>query len=143
MRRAKGRHTVKVGLPKGVMDYPDGTKVAMVGLWNEFGTHHSWGTIPERSWMRSSIRDNRSKYMRLNRHHLLQIQRDAMRWKTALGRLGELASKDMVKQIENFTTPANAPSTIAAKARKSTGSGHPGPLEDTGHMKQVVTYEVM
>lgn len=48
---------VTIGLHEGAGDYPDGTSVVEVGLWNEFGTR----TIPERSWLRSAIDDNASK----------------------------------------------------------------------------------
>jgi hypothetical protein len=131
MTRSKGNSLVKVGLPKDAA-YPDGTPVAHVGFWNEFGTRNS----PERAWMRTSIKVNVQKYRRLNKHNLKQIQKKSMTVDVALKVLGQAARDDMIASIETWQTPPNAPSTIARKGSASV-------LEDTGVMKQSVTYEVI
>lgn len=54
---------------------------------------------------------------------------------TALGRMGEGIRGQLQGSIRDFTSPANAASTIAAK-------GFNKPLIDTGHMLNSVDYEV-
>lgn len=131
MTSHKGTSAVKVGLPKGAA-YPDGTPVAHVGFWNEFGTR----TSPERAWMRTAIKLNIQKYRRLNKHNLKQIQKKSMTIDVALKVLGQAARDDMIASIETWQAPPNAPSTVAMKGSASV-------LEDTGLMKQSVTYEVI
>lgn len=132
MSKLKGAHGVKVGLPKGSNDYPDGTSVINVGLWNEFGTKH----IPERSFMRSSVKENAPKYKKFNKRALLKIQEAGSTPKVELGKLGVVASGDMVEQINTIGSPPNALSTINKK-------GSSNPLVDTGHLKQSITHEVI
>lgn len=137
MTKLRGASNVKVGLPSGSGAYPDGTDVVSVGFWNEFGTKFA----PERSWMRTSIRGNAQKYRRLNRSNLKKIQQQKLSLRSAMSRLGQQARDDMIESIENFTSPALAASTIAARKRRSQGSSRP--LEDTGLMKQSITFEVL
>lgn len=139
MSRLKGKHGVKVGLPKGSGEYPSGVSVVAVGFWNEFGTKFA----PERSWMRSSIRDHLKSYRSINRKSLLAIQQKTMTAARAMARLGQQARDDMIAQIESFTIPGLADSTIAARKRRSGGKESSRPLEDTGQMKGSVTFEVM
>lgn len=116
MTRKTGDHSVKVGLPKGSGSYPKtGVPVINVGLWHEFGTVR----MPERSFLRSAIRENRSSYAKLNRFNLKKIQADKMSVKMALGRLGAEAQSDVVAKV-NFI-----------------------PLVDTGLLKQSITYKVV
>lgn len=53
----------------------------------------------------------------------------------SLGRMGEGIRGQLQGSIREFTTPANAPSTIAKK-------GFNAPLRDTGHMLNSVDFEV-
>ncbi len=132
MRKLRGVHGVKVGLPKGSNDYPDGTSVIDVGIWNEFGT----ATIPERSFLRSGIGQHLGDYKQFNRRALRQIQRRNMTVPKALGQLGVLASGHVREMIDEVRSPENAPSTIRMK-------GSSNPLVDTGHLKQSITHEVL
>jgi hypothetical protein len=132
MTKLRGAHGVKVGLPNGSNDYPDGTSVIDVGLWNEFGTKH----IPERSFLRSGIRQNLDAYRSMNKRHLRLIQFKKMKAAQALGRLGILASGHIVGRIDDVRTPPNSEQTIAQK-------GSSNPLVDTGHLKQSITHEVL
>lgn len=116
MTKLKGEHGVKVGLPVGSNDYPaTGESVINVGFWHEFGTRF----LPERSWMRSSVRINREKYRKFNRKALLALQQMKTTSDQILGRLGLMARDDMVTQINSL------------------------PLVDTGHLKQSQTWEVL
>ena len=116
MRRLRGDHGVKVGLPVGSNDYPDtGESVINVGFWHEFGTKR----MPERSWMRSAIRANVKKYKKGIKKGLLEIQKGKLKPAVLLGRLGLSARDDMRAMIDAL------------------------PLVDTGHLKQSVTWEVL
>ena len=52
-----GGAEVSIGVLSTAQPYPDGTTVAEVALWNEFGTR----SIPERSFLRSAVDDNGDK----------------------------------------------------------------------------------
>lgn len=116
MRRLRGDHGVKVGLPVGSNDYPDtGESVINVGFWHEFGTRR----LPERSWMRSAIRANVKKYKTAIKKGLLEIQKGKLKPAVLLGRLGLSARDDMRAMIDAL------------------------PLVDTGHLKQSTTWQVL
>lgn len=125
---------VKVGLPAGSMNYPDGTNLIMVAVVNEFGSVD--GRIPERSFLRSTVvtkRDVFKKFWRSNRaKNLLTGKADA---KPLLELLGQLAQAEVQKTILEVSEPPNAPATIAAK-------GSSNPLNDTGVLRQSIRYEV-
>ena len=59
-----GPDSVKVGLPKGSNDYPDGTSVIMVGAVQEFGSPSQ--NVPERSFLRSTVVEKRRAYKRVD-----------------------------------------------------------------------------
>ena len=101
--------------------YPNGTFVAQVAYFNEFGTLN----IPMRPFFRNAINKNIKKW-----YATLQsgINQNATPSK-ALAIVGEVARADIVK------SPPNAQSTI--KQKKSTN-----PLIDTGLMRRSVTYKV-
>ena len=61
----RGPNAVKVGLPKGSNDYPDGTSVIMVGAVHEFGSDKM--NIPQRSYLRSTVVEKKKDYKRLFR----------------------------------------------------------------------------
>ena len=130
-KRFGGISKVKVGLPKNALPYPDGTSVIDVGLYNEFGT----STIPERSWLRTSIRKNLAKYKRISRQNLRKILRGSLTTEKALNQLGAIAAGDVKENITAIRKPPNKAATIRKKK-----SGNP--LIDTGHMRSQVTYEV-
>lgn len=132
LQKMRGQHHVKVGLPKGSNPYPDGTDVIAVGVYNEFGTER----IPERSFLRSGIANNRATYRKLNRGSLQKIRAEKLTIAQGLGRLGIQAQNDVQDQIVEASAPPNHPATIAAK-------GSSNPLIDTGHLRQSITYEVV
>jgi len=126
-----GSGGVKVGVPAGGANpYPDGTDVIDVAVANEFGTE----TIPERSFLRSAIRENKGAYKKLNRKHLKKIRK--MTAEKALELLGTEAAGHVADKVNDVSTPPNAPSTRDRK-------GSENPLVDTGHLKQSITHEVI
>lgn len=132
VKAMSGKASVKVGLPAGEANpYPDGTSVISVGVWNEFGTEF----IPPRPFLRTGIEEGKGGYRKLNRANLKAMQHGEKTAEQAMGELGLLAQGDVQAMIVAVTEPPNAPSTIARKGSKS-------PLEDTGHLKQSITFEV-
>lgn len=120
------RH-VKVGFMENA-SYPDGTPVAAVAFWNEYGA----GGIPPRPFFRSMIaKESPGWAMRLGK--ALKFTHGDV--DQALGLMGEDIKGALQQSIIDFRDPSNAESTIAIK-------GFNKPLIDTGQMKDSVTYGV-
>jgi hypothetical protein len=121
-----GTGVVKVGFMENAT-YPDGTPVAAVAYWNEFGT----GTQKPRPFFRRMVaKESGSWAGKLGR--IMKITGDS---KKALALMGEDISGALQQSINEFTTPELAQSTIAAK-------GFAKPLIDTGDMLRSVAYQV-
>lgn len=121
----------KTSLEVGFFDsakYPNGEYVAKVAKYNEFGTIK----IPMRPFFRNAIANNNTKWFS-NLKSLLLQKNDI---KKSLEIVGQIARGDIVKSINQTTTPPNAQSTIKAKK-----SSHP--LIDTGIMRRSVSYKVV
>lgn len=108
--------------------YPDGTPVAMVGFWNEYGTRR----IPARPFFRSAIAANRDRLGQMVAE--LMKKHDA---ETAM----RLACEHMVDELKNsvmtWSDPGNAPSTIAAK-------GYDAPLRGPDRLlRNSFSYEIV
>jgi hypothetical protein len=103
--------SITVGVHKGSGSYENGATVTEVAAWNEFGTP----TIPERSFLRSTIAENRAKYQREFQKAYLEAIRGGMNLRAAAGFIGNVARDDIKAKIDAIDTPANAPSTIAKK----------------------------
>ncbi len=123
----KGSDSVKVGLPKGSNAYPDGTSVIMVGTVHEFGSP-SRG-IPERSFLRSTLQEHRRTYRSLFKKLSKQIIDGKTTKEKALNILGLQVQGDVIAKISDGISPA-------LKSRQGT------PLNDTGHLKQSITFQV-
>lgn len=108
--------------------YPDGTPVAAVAAYNEFGT----ATIPPRPFMRNTIAHNQPRWGELLGATLKATGYSA---RNALDMAGEKMASQMQIEIKNMETPPNAPRTIERK-------GFDKPLIDTGHMLNSVSHEV-
>ena len=131
---AKEPSQVKIGLPKDASPYPDGTSVIMVGLVNEFGS--SDGKIPERSFLRAGISNNKAEFLKIWKNKLAKaILIERVKPRKVLGIIGQLAQAKVQEQIVEIKSPANAASTIDKK-------GSSNPLIDKGHMRQSIRYEV-
>lgn len=122
-----GDGSLEVGFMENAT-YPDGTPVAGVAFWNEFGVP-SRGQ-PARPFFRQMIANNSGKWA-------ATIARLAKAKKSnILALMGEEIKGQLQKSINDLTTPALAPSTIAAK-------GFQKPLIATAHMLNSVTYRVV
>lgn len=126
-KRLKGPNAVKVGLPKGSNDYPDGTSVILVGLVHEFGSPTNG--VPARSFLRSTLRDNKAKYKRLFNSLSRKMASGQLTRKKALGIIGLQFASDVQSTITSIKTPP-------LKHREG------NPLLDTGHLRQSITYQV-
>lgn len=109
--------------------YPDGTPVAAVAAWNEFGT----STIPERPAIRNANIENEDNLVRLIKK---TVDPEKMVITKRIGGLIGANHQGATQQsIVKLRDPANAPATI--KAKKSSN-----PLIDTGFYKNSITFKV-
>lgn len=109
--------------------YPDGTLVAAVAAWNEFGTVN----IPERPALRNSIKDNEKTLAKIVK---LKVDPEKMVITPKIAELLGLSQQgSMQKSIVSLSSPANEDSTI--KAKKSSN-----PLVDTGLYLKSITFKV-
>ena len=132
---ARGVADVEVGFFKDSR-YPDGTPVAAVAAWNEFGTEGGgWGgPIPERPYFRGALSNVRPA---LSRHIADRVDTKKMVVDDNLAEeLGAMVTGAVQKEIVELREPANAPATLALKAPKT------NPLIDTGTMRTSVTWKV-
>lgn len=113
----------------------------MKAIWNEFGTRGGasgggWGgPIPERPFMRNSLRNNKAKYKTVLAKSAKAILFGQTSTKVVLTKLGILAQGDIQEEITALSSPPNSPVTIALK-------GSSKPLIDTGAMRQSVTWKI-
>ena len=124
MRKAD---SVMVGLPKGSNDYPDGTSVIMVGAVHEFGSPSKG--IPQRSFLRSTVQENKRSYKNMFRKLAKKIIEGDMDSKKALQLVGLQVESDVKGKITSIDSPE-------LKSREG------NPLVDTGHLRQSITHEV-
>ena len=110
--------------------YDDGTPVAAVAAWNEFGTE----TIPERPFFRRAIAKMEEEGLAkvlgkgIDRERLVIDRRVA-------DKIGAYAAEQVQQSITDLKEPPNAPETIRRK-------GSDDPLIDTGRMRRSVTWRV-
>lgn len=119
--------SVKVGFLEGAT-YPDGTPVAQVAFWNEFGTSKA----PPRPFFRTTIAENSEEWADRLGKAAAHYEYDGSK---ALNAMGVIIQEDIQQSINEWTDPPNAASTIAQK-------GINAPLRDTMHMLRSVDYEV-
>lgn len=107
------------------------TSALMVAAVNEFGSDD--GHIPERSYIRSTVRTKRKKYLSL----VSKLIRRSIKTteKLRLDLIGVRAVADIKNTIKAGIAPANAESTIARK-------GSSKPLVDTGQLINSITHEI-
>lgn len=113
--------------------YPDGTKVAEIAIYQEFGTKH----IPPRPFMNSTFEDNRKRWRDLLAK-AVKNQGNQINVRKALMTIGVIAQNDIKTKIDWWAgqgMPRNAASTIAKK-------GFDSPLIETGHMRDSVHFKV-
>lgn len=100
---------------------------------HEFGTKD--GRIPERSFIRSSMADNRDTYVKSHADNLRKVVRGEMPFDKSLDLLGVRAAADVQQNIRNGDFESLAQATIDRK-------GSSKPLIDTGNLRQSITHEV-
>ena len=125
--RKMGGGEVSVGFMAGAT-YPDGTPVAAVAFWNEYGGP---GRQP-RPFFRQMIAAESPTWPGKMAKLAKATDYDGDR---VLALMGEDIKGALQKSINDFQSPPLAPSTIEAK-------GFAKPLIDTSHMLNSVTYEV-
>lgn len=127
--RRMGGGEVKVGFMAGAT-YPDGTPVAAVAFWNEYGVpSHSQ---PPRAFFRTMIAKESPNWPNVMAKLAKATGYNGPR---VLGLMGENIKGALQQSINDFDSPPLAPSTIK-------GKGFAKPLIDTSHMINSVDYEV-
>lgn len=119
--------TVKVGLPSGSNNYPDGTSVIMVGAVQEFGSPAR--KVPERSFLRSTLFEKRRVYKKLFAELGFKVLMGKLTSDEAMRILGLTVESDVKEKITDISSPP-------LKIRKG------NPLVDTGHLRRSITHEV-
>lgn len=111
--------------------YANGTNVAQVAMFNEFGTQH----IPERPFFRNANKKVTKKLISLIKT-FLNIKENYVLSKIDIERMALLHQAEIQQSIVDLRDPPNVISTIKAKRSSN-------PLIDTGKMRQSVTYKVV
>ena len=122
-----GGGEVAVGFIQG-STYPDGTPVAAVAYWNEFGKEGQ----PPRPFFRQMIAAESPTWAGKMAKLAKVTDYDG---KKVLALMGEDIKGALQQSINDFATPGLAPSTIEQK-------GFAKPLIDTSHMLNSISYEV-
>ena len=122
-----GGGEVAVGFMEGAT-YPDGTPVAAVAYWNEFGSVGQ----PARPFFRQMIAAESPTWPDKMAKLAKGTDYDGPR---VLALMGEDIKGALQQSINDFTTPALAESTIEAK-------GFAKPLIDSSHMLNSIAIEV-
>lgn len=108
-----------------------GSELVTRALANEFGTR----TIPERSFLRSTVDRNRERYGQLL-EAASQSLPDGGDIEPALRRIGAIVVGDVQRTITELRQPPNAVSTIMRK-------GSANPLIDTGAMRAAIDFVIV
>lgn len=140
----RGPTKVAVGFPGGESD----GKNIQKAYFNEFGTRGSGkgfgtergggfgGPIPERPFMRNSMRDNSAKYQTAMKAGAKEIMLSQTSLGGVLTKLGALAARDIQDEIAALSSPPNSPVTIEIK-------GSANPLIDSGEMRGDVKWRII
>ena len=142
------------GLDVGVFAsarYPDGTPVAAVGLWQEFGTRKKNGQvhIPQRPWMRNGNARAKPKMLEVIKARVDPLELVIKQPLAEL--LGALVQGEYQQEITDLKEPPNAEVTVKGGLIRSyhgkiiwiKGKKSSNPLIDTGTLRTAITYEVV
>ena len=127
------RSMTNVQVVVGVRSDGGSPDIADIAFWNEFGTDD--GHVPERSFLRSTMDENRDAYARLMTAAVKKVTKGA-KTRNAYRVVGRRIVFDVQRKISHGVAPPNAPSTIAKK-------GSATPLLDTGALRSAVDFEVI
>ena len=107
---------------------------------HEFGTTKAGKkkniTIPERSFIRTTMDEKRGQLNTLTDKLLVQVTLGQFKMKRALQILGEFIETSIKRKITILQDPGNAPSTVAKK-------GSSNPLIDTGRMRNSIRHKTV
>lgn len=138
---------VKIGVIEGAKDHESKNEegetegllsMASLASFHEFGTE----TIPERSFIRSTIDEIRPELKELSKKLQAQILVGKLTSKQGLALLGEKVKSAIINKLNSGIDPDLEFSTILARMRRSGGKYSDNPLVDTGQLKQSITYKV-
>ena len=118
--------SVRVGVLENAT-YPDGTPVAMVAFWNEYGTKR----IPPRPFFRTTVSEQKKNWV-LSVQNLMKIHNDP---KQVMGLIGVHMQEQIVQSINTWSDPPNSAYTIAKK-------GFDKPLVETVVLMMSIKSEV-
>ncbi|MFU8806541.1 MAG: hypothetical protein ACNA8W_22210 [Bradymonadaceae bacterium] len=131
---------VEVGVPadKGAFVYKaedgvGGAPLILIASVNEFGSDD--GRIPERSYLRSTIDENRDHFGEFLGKGLVKVMDGKWTPDQVMDALGMEAVNKVQRKIDNLKEPPNAEATIKRK-------GSSNPLVDTGQLKQSIIHRV-
>lgn len=122
------KQVVKVGFPEDSPAYEDGTSLAQVAAYNEFGGSDR----PARPFMKQSF-ENHEEELQQACNEVNAILRNGGTAEEGLKKLGAFTRGLIQEEIVSGGFAPNAPSTIASK-------GSAQPLIDTSHMRQSVNF---
>lgn len=122
---SKAQH-VKVGVLDG-SKYPDGTGVASVAFWNEYGTK----TAPARPFFRDTIKNEKSNWSAL----AVKSIRAGYTVEHMLNLVGMQMISDVQYTIMTFSSPPNSAYTVAKK-------GFQAPLRESMLLHDSIKHEV-
>ena len=117
---------VRVGVLEG-SKYPDGTNVASVAFWNEYGTR----TAPPRPFFRDTIKNEKQNWSAL----ATKAIRMGYTVEHMLGLVGAQMQTDIQHSIMTWTSPPNSAYTVAKK-------GFQSPLRDSLLMHDSIKFEI-
>ena len=133
-KSAKSVRAVEVGF-FSTAKYPDGTSVAAVAAWNEFGTERNGRQhVPERPFFRNAI-SGAGKVLLPVLVENINPKTMALDRKSA-GKVGLAMQSRIQRSITTLRRPENAPATIEAK-------GSSNPLIRDGVMRKSVDFRVI
>lgn len=125
---------IRVGwFPENV--YPDGTPVALVMFWNEFGTPNAKHPIPPRPLFRQAAEKVNQKMNGFVVRRVKDVLDGKMTADQVPGVLAEAILGTVVTEFKVGGFTPNADSTVR-------GKGFNSPLVDTGHAAQSVQYKI-
>ena len=134
-----GVKSIKIGFFSHAK-YSDGTPVAAVAAWNEFGHRGGaqgggWGgPVPERPFFRNAIREFEDEIPKIkNEINVREMTVDEFLANSIGLRMRDILKNNIIK----LRQPPNAPATIEIKRLRSTN-----PLIDTGFMELSADYQV-
>lgn len=120
--------TIHVGFQRGKGVYKDGTDVADVAMYNEFGT----SKIPARPFMEQSFKRHEVEYVE-ECENIFNAMIKGQNTAPLIRKFGQKVKQDIADEIERGEFVPNAPSTVARK-------GFNKPLYETGLMKKSISY---